>query len=985
VCDAVESCDGSNTCPVDAKKDTSTVCRPVAGICDVADHCDGTNNACTADVFVAGGTECRGDAGDCDVAEQCTGSAATCPADGFDPASTACGSNSDTVCDNPDTCNAFGSCQLNHEPNTVTCRSDAGECDVAELCDGAGACPGDSFEPSGTACGSNSDTACDNPDTCNSSGTCLINREPGGTPCRAAAGDCDLAEVCDGTDALCPANVFKALDTPCGSNSDTACDNPDKCNASGTCLPNYEPNTVTCRTANGACDVAESCDGAGACPSDALAPSGTVCRVQVAGGCDLGTETCTGTSNNCPADSFAPDYTPITTPDTNTCTNDYCVGGLASHPDNGSCTCTCAVGAPFQVNSFNNVGNWNANLTWHDNGDLGNTIVKAGTSSATPNATYVAITSLDNQTYDVAMSIKGPGHVSTMAGLSVLELVMTGANGSQGVVSVAVSTSTTIGDGSGHYEPVTGYFVGGGGFTGIANSKTIRIPLSAFLISDLSTAQQVALHFADPDASRSWRIDNIAVITPVQDCDYVSPDTGVCGCSTATTANDCDDHNPCTVDSCGGSAPDQACTHTPVANGTPCGDPGSGVCDNPDSCNAGVCAANHEPITTNCGDSGTECRNQDTCDGAGACADHGFKSSGTFCGSPGTQCVNQDLCDGAGACEDKGFKVDGTPCGDSSNSTCDHPDSCDGLGVCNPRYESAATTCRADAGDCDVAELCDGAGSCPANVFEPALTACGDHSSGVCDNADTCNALGVCLTNHEPGTTTCRSAAGQCDVAEQCDGLGACPVDDFKSSGSACGSSSDTVCDNPDTCNGTGTCLVNNEPGTTVCRADAGACDVEELCDGAGSCPANVFEPALTACGDPSDTVCSNPDSCDGLGVCNARNEASTVTCRGAAGECDLAEQCDGAGSCPADDFKSSGSACGSNSDTVCDNPDTCNGTGTCLVNNEPGTTTCRPDAGECDVAELCDGAGSCPANVFEPALTACGDPSDTHCSNPDS
>jgi hypothetical protein len=57
------------------------------------------------------------------------------------------------------------------------CRADAGECDVAEHCDGAGACPADSFEPAGFACGSNSDTVCDNPDTCNATGACQVNNE----------------------------------------------------------------------------------------------------------------------------------------------------------------------------------------------------------------------------------------------------------------------------------------------------------------------------------------------------------------------------------------------------------------------------------------------------------------------------------------------------------------------------------------------------------------------------------------------------------------------------------------------------------------------------------------------------------------------------------------------------------------------------------------------------------------------------------------
>ena len=41
--------------------------------------------------------------------------------------------------------------------------------------------------------------------------------------------------------------------------------------------------------------------------------------------------------------------------------------------------------------------------------------------------------------------------------------------------------------------------------------------------------------------------------------------------------------------------------------------------------------------------------------------------------------------------------------------------------------------------------------------------------------------------------------------------------------GTACGDPSDTACDNPDTCDGAGSCQTNVEPGTTQCRAASGA------------------------------------------------------------------------------------------------------------------------------------------------------------------
>ncbi|HTP28831.1 MAG TPA: hypothetical protein VMK12_24620, partial [Anaeromyxobacteraceae bacterium] len=60
---------------------------------------------------------------------------------------------------------------------------------------------------------------------------------------------------------------------------------------------------TVCRAAAGACDVPEICDGvSGVCPADELAAAGTVCRA-AAGDCDIA-EACTGSSPACPADSF---------------------------------------------------------------------------------------------------------------------------------------------------------------------------------------------------------------------------------------------------------------------------------------------------------------------------------------------------------------------------------------------------------------------------------------------------------------------------------------------------------------------------------------------------------------------------------------------------------------------------------------------------------------------------------------------------------
>jgi hypothetical protein len=108
-----------------------------------------------------------------------------------------------------------------------------------------------------------------------------------------------------------------------------------------------------------------------------------------------------------------------------------------------------------------------------------------------------------------------------------------------------------------------------------------------------------------------------------------------------------------------------------------------------------------------------------------------------------------------------------------------------------------------------------------------------------------------------------------------------------------------------------------------------------------------------TACGRPIDTDCTDPDTCDGAGTCLPNDEPV-------------------------------GTVCGSPDDTDCTDPDTCDDAGSCLPNDEPGGTACGDPADtECTDPDTCDDAGTCLPNN-EPVGTACGDPADTDCTNPD-
>jgi len=133
--------------------------------------------------------------------------------------------------------------------------------------------------------------------------------------------------------------------------------------------------------------------------------------------------------------------------------------------------------------------------------------------------------------------------------------------------------------------------------------------------------------------------------------------------------------------------------------------------------------------------------------------------------------------------------------------------------------------------------------------------------------------------------------ANRCLIAGACYSLGAlnpandCEVCNSSSSntswslrpnGAACGSSADTDCDNPDTCNGSGVCQTNQSANGAACSDDGNGCTFDQ-CSG-GAC---VHPPrsAGTSCGDPSDTVCTDPDICDAAGVCHVNHSSNGIKC----------------------------------------------------------------------------------------------------------
>src|SRR5207245_1138653 len=193
------------------------------------------------------------------------------------------------------------------------CRAAANECDLQETCTGSSpSCPTDLVKAAGTACTDDGNVC--TTDACNGiAPACVHNPGNAGTVCRAAAGACDVAETCTGSNTSCPPDLFRSSSTACRA-ADGGGDRAGTCPGAATtrvtgrvgapgCLHDAGTAGTVCRAAAGSCDVAETCTGGStACPADDFKSAATECR-PAAGDCDIA-ETCTGTTATCPSDTF---------------------------------------------------------------------------------------------------------------------------------------------------------------------------------------------------------------------------------------------------------------------------------------------------------------------------------------------------------------------------------------------------------------------------------------------------------------------------------------------------------------------------------------------------------------------------------------------------------------------------------------------------------------------------------------------------------
>jgi len=330
-----------NSVPIVAATCVPNICGD--GILQPTEECDDGNTA-TGDccsptcTLVAAGTVCRGVAGQCDVAESCTGSSGVCPPDTFVTNGTTC--DDGNACTQTDTCQT-GACT---GANPVVCTA-SDQCHVAGTCNPTSGVCSNPQAPEGTTC--NDGDACTQTDTC-TNGTCN-----GANPVVCAALDqCHVAGTCNPATGAC-SNPNIADGTACSDND--ACTQTDSCQA-GTCT-GANPVVCTasdqcheagmCDPATGMCSNPDSADGKSCDDGDACTQTDTCQTGACAGGnpvvcaaldqChDVGT--CDSMTGLC-SDPVLPDGTGCD--DTDACTQkDSCVAGACTGADPVVCAAT---------------------------------------------------------------------------------------------------------------------------------------------------------------------------------------------------------------------------------------------------------------------------------------------------------------------------------------------------------------------------------------------------------------------------------------------------------------------------------------------------------------------------------------------------------------------------------------------------------------------------------------------------------------------
>ncbi|HEY3353694.1 MAG TPA: LamG-like jellyroll fold domain-containing protein [Polyangia bacterium] len=776
------SCDGLSSC-------IGALCGN--GTVEPGEACDDVCCSTTCTGFAAAGTVCRPAAGLCDVAETCTGTSAACPADAL-AAGPGCpgpfvgsgaGGGSGAVC-----LATYDFPVVAGRSYTIsTCGSNSG--DTYLKVTGACECENDDTCGLGSACtcvaaASGTATICASSyGGADASWSYVIAGDCGlpGTVCRPAASECDIPDHCDGVSAACP---------------DTTVPDGQGCSMGGTCGGGQcQVDRVYTDSSWRAIDREE--------PSwtDPAYDDGGWSSATDEGGVDGGPWGWVGgMPDNTPArwvwlyDSTAADdyytgwfrrkFTPRFSAGVLHVTADnaydaYLNGALVGRGDDWPTAGKFPVGLHGHGNNVLAIRaeNWGGpggvvvDLTpyWGWCGD--------GACEEYEQLTGCAV---DCAPRDLAVTLS-----FTRGALSSGYATLYDDWYGTGLVSASGPDATQVGYG---YSGESVYFetYDGAG----------RAPVVAF--NPAPPALQV---YQDSNYTYGW----FTLTGPVA----VTVHLGACGDGGVDPSEQCD------LGAQNG-APGSCCSAscTLVAAGTVCR-AAAGPCDVAETCRGTSAACPADAFVaggTVCRAAAGVCDVAETCTGASAACPADVKVA-TFvvCRAAAGECDTPERCDGINAaCPADAKGADGTACTDTTPSDC-YKATCQ-AGNCSQTaaFQPTTVVCRAAAGPCDVAETCTGSsGTCPPDLKAATGVVCRP-AAGPCDRPEYCNGTTitcpadakydwwhycippspcsygqVCHGGDEcqpevllPAGTVCRAAMSACDAQEVCDGVHpTCPAD----------------------------------------------------------------------------------------------------------------------------------------------------------------------------------------------------------------
>ena len=343
-----------------------------------------------------------------------------------------------------------------------------------------------------------------------------------------------------------------------------------------------------------------------------------------------------------------------------------------------------------------------------------------------------------------------------------------------------------------------------------------------------------------------------------------------------------------------------ACGDVDAQGSAPCGTGGS-IITGPCTEGGGTCVFSTYQFeaTFLCNDSD----NDGTAD-VGSCTSWKQNADGTCTDELGTDPGTGSKCNCSVA------DIIGLQTGCVSDAECDNGEFCDGAETCDLNtgecVDGTPVTCN-DAVGC-TADSCDEVNDTCLNVPNDAFCNDGEFCNGV----ETCDPLNDC----------------QAGTAPDCSDPVSCTIDSCDEVNDVCvNAPDDSICNDGEFCNGVETCDPQNDcqAGTAPDCSDPVSCTIDS-CD-------EVNDVCVNA---PDDSICNDGEFCNGVETCDAVNDCqpgTPVVCTG--DDCNNGfcnETLDACDLVPTNE----GGMCGDDTDNVCTDPDTCDDMGNCLPNNEP-------------------------------------------------